>query len=242
MALPFSEEIKEGCLSKLSSLSKDHCSTGSIVLHQIDLYTPDSSLVKLSFTLPDKTQPDTARGSRKEFSSMDLVLISTNDIAFPLRTANADTSLAYLLGLYTSSSKSEGSTLSVDRDQWELFKVQTGGKKRSVNGDKVIGSTVDLKYIIIDSLVSSWREFMALHQLYTLPRNMMASVLGLVPDTLELRISESICSDTYEMHSDAKVLCPTPPSSEPPGFSGSDVTEAKGDDVHGRAFNIHLIS
>jgi len=64
---------------------------------------------------------------------LDLLLISSSPIEFPLRPAMLSQP-QYLLGVILSHSKLEGSVVAVDKERWNNFR-ETGNKKRALTGE-----------------------------------------------------------------------------------------------------------
>ena len=223
------DEIKENILSNLNmcSPSKEHSKT-TMNLTETNLNHKTVNIAKLNFSIQElDTFTNRDKIVKREFSVFDLLLISSNPIKFPLKSSSFAPG-SYMLGIVTSTSRAEGGyAVSVDEDKWSSFKQAAGSRKGAIiGGAKYDGNVSGLHYIIIDSLISSWREYMSLHQLYTLPNSMITSVLG-KPHPENVIRSENITNSEEDVHEGGGGTI-TPPAATPPGVypPAADAVEA----------------
>lgn len=170
------EEIKAGVRNNIRNVNINGIGKVKVSLIessvQSSLYTLDCIFEDINKS--GDMEADFKRyGSNSQVSYMDLVLLSLHPITLPFNKDNLDhlSSSRALVGLVISSnsSRSDGSRgyqVKVDRELWDYLRLyQSSSTSTTSSSSKVV--SISMNFVVLDSLISSWREFLALHDTLT---------------------------------------------------------------------------
>eukprot|EP01041_Mallomonas_annulata_P007442 gene7442-15222_t len=168
------EEIKANVLSNLPNRFND-CSflsgASTMFVQPLSNKISITNVEKLLMTYKDQKD--------KELCMMDLVLLTPENVSINKDQGRSQPSV-YMIGLVTSNAKPDGNKgliVAVSRCMWERFKCQ---EFATIPNEKQQSSST-MKCTPLTGLTSSWREFMSLYAMETMPlRDLILSGCGSV--------------------------------------------------------------